>query len=347
MHGVRVRLAPLVVLLCLLGLFAPTVARAAPVDPLPQLAIQLLDGPTSEQSNPRAHVYIIDQLDPGQQIIRHVRVTNRSPKTVTLSVYAGAASISGGAFQFGRARAGNELTSWIRLDPSQVRLVPAAHADITASITVPRQGGGGEHYGVIWAEQSSVPGPGNVSEINRVGIRIYLDVSGTAAVTDFRIGPITAGRTAAGIPTLTARVDNVGKRAVDISGDVGLSNGPGDTAVPPVQTDRVVTIAPGGSERVTASFSRELANGPWRAAFNLTSGLTNRSAVAQVRFPATAATSAPAVPATATVAPTGSTGGLAGWLWWLLAIAVLALVIVLLLIWRRRRPAEAPRSDVG
>ena len=74
---------------------------AAPVASSPgQFGIQLLQVPVSEASDPRARIYIIDRLAPGTVIHRQFAVVNLSDQSMTLSVYAAAASISGGTFQF-------------------------------------------------------------------------------------------------------------------------------------------------------------------------------------------------------------------------------------------------------
>src|SRR5487761_1599761 len=97
----------------------PSAARASSaVAPKPQgVGIRLVDIPTALANDPRARQYIIDHLAPGTTISRRVEVTNYTSEPQVVTLYAAAATISGGSFLFGAGRAANELTSWTTVDP--------------------------------------------------------------------------------------------------------------------------------------------------------------------------------------------------------------------------------------
>ena len=45
------------------------------------------------------------------------------------------------------------------------------------TIAVPRDAAPGERYGVVWAEvRAAAPAAGGITQVSRVGIRIYLSV---------------------------------------------------------------------------------------------------------------------------------------------------------------------------
>jgi hypothetical protein len=104
-----------------------------------------------------------------------------------------------------------------------------AYGRVTANVTirVPRDAAPGQQYGVVWAETRSVaPDKGGVTEVSRVGIRLYVSVGpGGAPPPDFTIDTLTAGRTPDARPMLLAAVHNTGARALDLSGTLSLRNG--------------------------------------------------------------------------------------------------------------------------
>lgn len=277
--GIRVLTAALLVLITSPAAHAQPTATG-------QLGIQLLDAPITARPDPRAHQYIVDQVPPGTTLIRHVRVINSSPQQAPISIYAAAASVSGGDFRFANGHTGNDLTSWTTISTPLANLPPNGKIDITTQIAVPRDAAGGEQYAVIWAERSAPPIVNGAREINRVGVRIYLDVSAVKRRTDFSILSISAVRGATGAPHLAARVRNTGDRAVDVSGTVDLTAGPAGTRAGPIPTTRPITISPGDTQSVTVQFDPQLAPGPWLATVNLTSGLIHHTASATITFPA-------------------------------------------------------------
>src|SRR5581483_12021723 len=120
----------------------------------------------------------------------------------------------------------------------------------------------------IWAQETSRLQHQNglaVTEISRVGVRIYLSVGpGGAPPSNFAVTSFTATRSAHGQPVVIAHVRNTGRRALDISGYLKLSDGPGGLTAGPYKIDDV-TIAPGQSEPMKIVLSKRLPNGSWLA----------------------------------------------------------------------------------
>jgi hypothetical protein len=269
-----------------------SVAKAA-VAP-PRFGLRLVDVPVSEAHNPRGLRYIIDSLAPGTVIHRRILIENLENQKSHFTVYPDAARIRHGSFIGDAGRTRSELTGWISLQHRSVRLQPGMSVLDMVTIRVPRVATRGEHYGVIWVQQvahvRSARGVA-VTEVNRVGIRIYLEISrGGAPRTYFAITAITGHRSPRGRPLLTARVTNTGGRAVDVSGTARLTAGPGGASAGPFQVQRVITLAPGQSDAVSFALPARLPTGPWLARITLTSGLTKRTASATVQFSAHAAT---------------------------------------------------------
>lgn len=320
------------VLLASAGGITPALAARVAAPPS-GIGIQLLDAPASARADPRAHMYVVDQLHNGSVIVRHVRVSNLSGRPVTVSLYSAAASISGGTFGFAANRTANELTSWTSVTPRTAALAPGHTADATVRITVPPNVTTGERYAVIWAQAASSAAPGTTQEINRVGVRMYIDVAGNVQPSDFAIESISGHRDATGIPRITVGIRNTGKRAVDISGTIALSNGPGGLKTGPIRTDSTVTLAPGQSGTTTATFDRRLQPGPWLGTISLASGLIAHTATATITFTTGAAV----------IVKSAGHHETRWWLW-LVVAGALALLMIVFVLRRSRRSGRSSRS---
>ena len=249
--------------------------------------MKLLDIPAATQNDPRARVYIVDRLAPGIEIQRRIQVQNNSGSTQSVRIYPGAATIEDGSFVGGNDPSVNELTTWTSVDLPQPELVAGEAVDVMVTINVPADAPEGEQYAVVWAEVRSAPAEGtNIAQASRVGIRIYLSVGpGNGAPADFSITSLTAARNAQGDPQIAASVTNTGGRALDITGDLSLSEGPGGLSAGPFPLQQTTTIAPGANQNVIFTLDAELPNGPWDAQLKLKSGLVEREAVATITFP--------------------------------------------------------------
>lgn len=262
--------------------------RLTPGPSSQSFGVRLVDVPVSEAHNPRGLRYIIDFLHPGMVIHRRIMLVNEESRRVTFSVYPSAASIKKGYFIGAAGKTRNELTTWVKVARPRVSLGAGKTAMDLVTIRVPKVATRGEHYGVIWVQQSAKVHRANglaVKEINRVGIRIYLAIGkGGAPPTRFTVSSITGHESPKGRLYLTAVVHNTGGRAVDVPGIVRLTHGPGGTTAGPFSAQRIVTLAPGQSQPVTFAAPRSLPSGPWLASLKLVSGMTVVRASATITF---------------------------------------------------------------
>jgi hypothetical protein len=270
------------------ALCAPATAAFAQVPaPPPGIGAKLLEGPADSLDNPRAHEYVIDHVAPGTTISRKIGFSNGNSQPADLTFYAAASEIHDGAFVPGAGHAANDLTSWTTFSPTSATVPPGQTVSVTVTIAVPVDATRGERYAAALAEHASAPAAGGgVASVSRVGIRIYLSVGpGGAPTTAFSIDSMTALRDADGNPLVTAQVHNTGERAVDLAGDLELTNGPSSLSAGPFAVRTASTLKPGDSGTVTVALDRELPSGPWDARITLTSGVTSGSGTARLTFP--------------------------------------------------------------
>ena len=262
---------------------AQTVSKPPPA----VFGIRLADMPVDEADNPRAYRYIIDHLNPGTTIHRRVQVANLTPSAARITLYPDAAIIRDGSFVGGVGQTVSYLTTWITLSRHSVSLAPHARAMVSVTIQVPRTASPGNLYGVIWAQETS-PGKTktgvNIIEVNRVGIRIYLNVGpGGPSPVNFDVTSIRGTRSAHGQFMVVAQVNNTGGQAIDAAGTLKLTNGPGGLSAGPYH-EPTVTLAPGQSQPITVVMPKEMPKGSWLATIDETSGITQRSAQATIDF---------------------------------------------------------------
>ncbi|WP_370153765.1 peptidase [Streptacidiphilus sp. EB129] len=286
--------------------------------PAAGIGIKLLEAPVSRRDDPRAHTYIVDHLAPGSVIKRRVEVTNESATLRHIDLYAAAASIDDNAFAFAPEHTPNELSTWTSLDRTGVDVPAWGSSPVQVSLHVPNDASTGERYAVIWAQGAVAPDQSHsVTLVNRVGVRMYIDVGpGGEPPSDFRIDKVTPARTRDGRPELWAQVRNTGGRAVDLSGTLSLSGGPGGLRAGPFTAETGTTLLPGGHAPVTVLLDKQLPDGPWAVDLTLKSGLVVREVNAVVTFPHTPGATGNAVEL-----------GLARWRTRLALAAVAALVL--------------------
>lgn len=296
------------------------------------VGIRLIDAPSNRADDPRARKYVIDHLKPGMTITRRIEISNQTGADQPVALYPAAATVKAGHFEFGIGRASNELTSWTKVDPPDVRLANGAKRVATVTIAVPRDAGDGERYGVVWAELPAATSSGGVKSVNRVGIRLYVSVGkGSEPASDFAIEAFAAKRDAKGRPVVSATVKNTGGRALDLSGTLRLRKGPGGLSAGPFDASIGTTLGIGETEPVTIPLDRALPDGPWSATIALQSGTTKRTATATITFPSTSGRTAKPV-------AVGADHSGRGWLVPVVALvlALLATTIAILVATRRR-----------
>jgi hypothetical protein len=257
------------------------------------LGVRLLDAPTDTRDDPRAQQYVVDHLAPGAVIKRRVEISNTTTAPMNVAVYPSAASIEGGTFLGADGHTANELSTWTTLSHDVVEIAPGARTENMVTVSVPADAAPGERYAAVWAEIRT-PGDSGVILVNRVGIRMYVSVgAGNAPASSFAIDTLTAQRAPDGLPLVTAQVHNTGGRALDMSGTLSLTDGPGSLSAGPFPAQLGSTLAPGQSAAVTISLDRQLPAGPWNAGLTLKSGLLEESVEARIQFPSDPGSEAP------------------------------------------------------
>ena len=302
----------------------------------PGLGIRLLDASVSRRNDPRAHSSIDDFVHPGVVFTRHFLVSNGDSGAITVKLYVRPARLVGGNFAIDDKNPG-ELPQWVTLDKSTATIPSQSAVTVAATFKVPATASKGEYYGALLAELPPPPGQKGVGVASRVGIRVYLDVGpGGEPRSDFTIDTLTASRTSDGVPVVTAQVHNTGGRALDMTGSLKLTNGPGGLSAGPFPAKLGTTLAPGQTEPVTVDLDKALPAGPWKARIDLQSGLLKRAAEGTIVFPTVAGTASAPVKAKSI--------SLAKNRHFLIPLAILLLLAIaigiFLLFWKRRHRKE-------
>lgn len=280
----------LLVLLAAVGVMvgvAPVHAQVSTRPPDGSIGIRLLDAPTNRADDPRAKLYIVDHVSPGTTISRRVEVSNGLDAPLVIPVYAAAATIEDGAFHFGDGREQNELTTWTSVEPSEVVVPTNGAAIATVTIAVPAKASEGERYAVIWAESPTAePKGGGISAVNRVGVRVYLSVGpGGEPRSDFEIKDLRAQRNKDGEPVIAATVRNTGGRALDLVGEVRLTNGPAGLSAGPFPAEFGGTVGIGAAAQATVRLGKDVPDGPWDVTLKVDSGLVSHEISGRLTFP--------------------------------------------------------------
>jgi hypothetical protein len=249
------------------------------------LGIRLVDAPVALKDDPRAGIFIIDRVQAGTTITRRVEVSNGTSKPLTPNLRVAAASIRRGAFVVEQPSVRNEITRWGQISPTSLSLAPGQRAQAKVTIEVPKGAPDGEYYGAAVASDVPRDGGTGVAVAAGVGVRIYLSVGKGAVNSDFELKKLTASRLADGRPLVTSSVRNTGERALDMSGDLKLSNGPGGVKGGPFPAEVGTTLGIGDTEDVRVILDKDTPAGPWDAVLTLRSGTIKRAVKARITFP--------------------------------------------------------------
>lgn len=179
------------------------------------IGVQLRDVPTTARLDPRARLYIVDHVAPGSVLNRRIQVSNTTAAKTRVAIYPAAATIAKGSFVGSDGHTRNELSTWTSVRPDSSAIPAGGRRTAVVTIKVPHDAAPGERYGVVWAETRAPPPPGGgITQVSRVGIRIYLSVGpGGPPAADFTIASLTAKRSSDDRPMVLVTVHNTGGRA--------------------------------------------------------------------------------------------------------------------------------------
>jgi hypothetical protein len=331
------RLVGMVMLAVMAGALTPAALAVAATEPQTKpdqrFGVRLVDVPVAEANDPRALRYIVDYLPTGTTVHRRILVMNDETRTAHFTVYPDAAQISHETFTGAAGETRSELTSWISVQHRVLTVPPESSVMDLVTIKVPRGATRGEHYAVVWVQQSALAHTTNgfgINDVVRVGVRLYVAVGrGGAPPTNFTITSITGHRSAQGQPSILVHVENTGGRAIDLNGTARLSGGPGNSTAGPFPARQIITLAPGQSGSMSFTPGKSLPDGPWQAKVTLRSGFTTSTATQTIEF-----------------AAISSRTGLSLAAWGGIAIGVaLALALALILARRARRHRVQPEES--
>jgi hypothetical protein len=334
----RTTLAQLLLAGVVASLLTGTASAESP--PPPGLGVRLLDAPTNRADDPRARVYVVDQVKPGAAFTRHVEVSNGDPTAMDVLVYPAAATVHDGGFDIASRGAPGPVPQWTSVSPQRVHLEPGARVPVTVQFRVASDAPSGEVYGAIVAERPAQRTGSGAALAIRAAVRVYLSVgAGGEPASDFTVDSLTAARDKTGRPLVLAQVHNTGGRALDLSGSLRLAKGPGGLSAGPFPARLGTTLGIGQSGQVTVPLDKALPAGPWLATLDLRSGLLKRRVEGTITFPTGAsATSPPVRPRElplyekrTVVVPVAVV---------LISLLALVLLVLALLAWLRRRKDE-------
>lgn len=205
-----------VLIIAAAGMAMPAPASAQ--EALGGIGLRLVEAPETARDDPRARIYIADHLAPGTAIERRVEVSNTSAATHDVALYASAATVDEGVFVGAAGTTQNELSRWTTAAPGEVQVRSGETLTAMVKVAVPADAAPGEQYAVVWAEARSAVEASSVTQVSRVGIRLYVSVGpGAAPAPDFTVSSLTPSRSDDGAPVITAAVRNTGGRALTSS----------------------------------------------------------------------------------------------------------------------------------
>jgi hypothetical protein len=261
------------------------------------IGIRLLPAPQDSGYGAQGRIYVVDHVAPGTVITRQVQVSNSSPSTVHIVVYAGAAFVAKGSFVGAVGHTPDAVSSWTSVQPSSSELPVRGLMTATVTISVPSTAPAGEQYGVIWAETRSAAVDG-ITQVSRVGVRVYLVVgAGGLAPANFSIGSLYLDQSTIGRTTVLGMVHNTGGWPLDVSGTLRLTDGPGGLSTGPLPVRIGSTLPVGGSELAAVALNSQIPAGHWDLRMSLQGGGIGRSVETSLTVPGTSAHSGKLVPA--------------------------------------------------
>jgi hypothetical protein len=259
------------------------------------IGIRLLPDASRGSAEPLALSYVVEQMIPGSRVTRQIEISDTTEAPADVAVFPAAASVIGGRFSFAPGRTGNSLSSWTTVAQPVVHLAPGGTVLDAVTTKLPKSASSGERYAVVWAEVSAPsPAQSGVRLVNRVGVRMYVSIgNGGSPAAEFTVGPLAASRSANGDPIVAAKVHNVGVAALDITGELTLSGGPGGLSAGPFPLTLGALLAPSHSTIAPVELDGQIPRGPWRAHLSLSSDGTQRTSLATITFPAKTVASGP------------------------------------------------------
>jgi hypothetical protein len=278
----------------------------------------------------RDRAYVVRTVRPGQALDDVLVATNLTGRSLRVRLGAVDAQVTPEG-QFAPGTRAERTGRWIGLGDGDLTLPPHGTARVAVRIRVPADAEVGDHLAAVTLEKyAPTPVGGGVAVRLRVGVRVYLAVTGggAPAAPTFAIRRLEFTGTAED-PRLSVTIAATGPRLVEPLGTVRVARGPlGQTARLPV-----LGAVPARSMRTFVVPVRgPLDPGAYTADLRLRLADGTATTRAHIRF---------VVPGVAAAVRERS----AGWSWWAGfggGLSLLALLLLLVALLRRRRRDTEP-----
>jgi len=257
---------------------SPQSGNKAPVAPPGSItwSVQPSDGHGADHRS----TFTYNNIKPLTVINDYFAVTNFSKQPVTFQLYAADAftTTSGNLDLVAKAQKSTDVGSWVTFDKSQITLKPNEQANEPFKLTVPKNGGPGDHAGgIIAAVSVTVPNgdKGKVTVDRRLGVPIFLRVAGplhpTVAVESLSTGgyngtwnPFGGGGT-----SVSYTIHNTGNVRLNVAQDV-TATGPFGITLASAHPTTLKQLLPGATIRVNQHLSGVFPAGPSNTKVQLT-----------------------------------------------------------------------------
>lgn len=136
--------------------------------------------PLSNQGDTQPN-WFVEYLKPGEQVQRHIRVSNFGKEEKNLNLYTADTYKNEGKEFFIKSSAEKspDMAGWIELPAKNLTLQPGESTIVSVHFTIPKNAGVGLHTGAIIVRE-------NAEMAMQKGIRLYVNVTGSM-ITDFAI----------------------------------------------------------------------------------------------------------------------------------------------------------------
>lgn len=223
---------------------------------------------TAQGTDGRTH-FSYTGIKPGLVLHDHVGISNFSTEPVTFHVYPedGVTTSDGSIGLASSQQKAVDLGAWVHLAQNVVTVPGRARLNMPFTVTVPANASPGDHVAGIIASVTQAAQAGKVTREDRVGVAMYVRVTGPLHPT-FGIESVsfsgyhgTANPLGGGTATVSYTVHNTGN--VRLGGNQTVTvTGPFGIAVATVHPRGLYELLPGGSVRVTARVSGIVPLGP-------------------------------------------------------------------------------------
>ncbi|HLG25949.1 MAG TPA: hypothetical protein VI588_04175 [Candidatus Gracilibacteria bacterium] len=193
--------------------------------------------------------WFIEYLAPGSRKQQQIQISNFSPETKNLTVYAADTDTNEGETFFAKSVEQNseDISGWIDLPANRLILDPGESKILSVNFRLPENAGVGLHTGAIIVRENKTQSEGPLKTVAiEKGVRVYLNVTGPA-ITQSRVSGISAS-SAFNAQSFSIETTNTGTTDIRSAYAFELRDLSGNTAV---QTQGETLTKPATAETLT------------------------------------------------------------------------------------------------